>query len=718
MTQARKPSPALPEPASGPDFQTLFQGLPGLYLVFDTALVAVAVSDAYLAAVGPAGLQREQLLGRSLVEVFPQADDLPGEPSGETVLASAQRVLKTGEPEALPLLQRDRPQPDGDFEVHYWTPHTSPLRDAQGQIVGVVYRLDDVTDYVRMRQLRAELEQQAQDLRQREAQSRRLAAELEVVNGEIATKNKLLEEASQLKSDFLSSMSHELRTPLNAIIGFSEILKDGLAGELSQQQRIYLGHVFEGGNHLLALINDILDLSKIEAGKMELSLESIDMQALLADSLLVVAEKARGKRVRLLTELSPSLNSEIKADARRVRQILHNLLSNAVKFTPADGSVTVQMARVPRERASHVVPGFASGRRIPLPPGEAHEFVELSVRDTGIGMRPQDLDLLFLPFSQVASPEGRAQEGTGLGLAMVRRLAELHGGAVAVSSEVGKGSRFTVWLPIHGSQPASTENLEQLQLPQITLRSTALIIEDDDRAATLMRLQLESLGFQTRRAVSAEDALKLSEQFVPELITLDIRLPGMDGWEFLQRMKAIPRWAQVPVVVVSVEGDGRMVGYAMGVSLVLQKPLSMDDLKRGLEHLGMARNTPRHTTVLVIDDDAQSVERVAEPLNHLGCVVLRAYGGSEGISLARRFNPDLIVLDLEMPEVSGFEVVDALKGDPASARIPIMVVTGRDLTLRDRQRLSGGLFELVNKTEFDQGRFLGEVQRALSPYVH
>jgi signal transduction histidine kinase/CheY-like chemotaxis protein len=710
MTRVLKPTTSVDEP----DYKGLFQGLPGLYLVFDTSLVAVAVSDAYLVATGR---QREQLLGRPLAEVFPQAENLPGEPSGQAMLASARQVIETGQPQALALLQRDLLQADGGFEVHYWTPHNSPLRDGQGRIVGVVHRLEDVTDYVRMRQLRAELEQQAQDLRQREAQSRRLAAELEVVNGEIATKNKLLEEASQLKSDFLSSMSHELRTPLNAIIGFSEILKDGLAGELTQQQRIYLGHVFDGGNHLLALINDILDLSKIEAGKMELSLESIDMQALLADSLLVVAEKARGKRVRLLTELSPSLNDEIKADPRRVRQILHNLLSNAVKFTPAEGSVTVQMARVPRERAAHVVPGFANGRRMPLPPGEAHEFVELSVRDTGIGMRPQDLDLLFLPFSQVASPEGRAQEGTGLGLAMVRRLAELHGGAVAVSSEVGKGSRFTVWLPIHGSQQ-STENLEQLQLPQLTLRSTALIIEDDDRAATMMRLQLESLGFQTRRAVSAEDALKLSEQFVPELITLDIRLPGMDGWEFLQRMKAIPRWAQVPVVVVSVEGDGRMVGYAMGVSLVLQKPLSMDDLKRGLEHLGMARNTPRHTTVLVIDDDAQSVERVAEPLNHLGCVVLRAYGGSEGISLARRFNPDLIVLDLEMPEVSGFEVVDALKGDPASARIPIMVVTGRDLTLRDRQRLSGGLFELVNKTEFDQGRFLGEVQRALSPYVH
>ena len=711
MTRVLKPVPAQDEP----DFRALFEGLPGLYLVFDAHLVAVAVSQAYLEATGT---RRDALLGRPLQEIFPEAPYQPGIPSGTDLLASVRKVLSTGQPDAMELLQRDLPKPEaeGGFEAHYWTPHNTPLRNERGDIVWVVHRLDDVSDYVRMRQLRAELEQQTQDLRQRESQSRRLAAELEVVNGEIATKNTLLEEASRLKSEFLSSMSHELRTPLNAIIGFSEILKDGMAGELNQQQRIYLGHVFEGGNHLLALINDILDLSKIEAGKMELSLETVDLQALLADSLLVVADKARGKRVRLLTELSPSLHDDVKADPRRVRQILHNLLSNAVKFTPSEGSITVQVARVPVSRAAQAIPGFPHGRRTPLPQGDFREFVELSVRDTGIGMRPQDLDLLFLPFSQVNSNESRTQEGTGLGLAMVRRLAELHGGAVAVSSEVGQGSRFTVWLPIHAAQPQ--EDLEQLQMPQITLRSTALIIEDDDRAATMMRLQLESLGFQTRRAVSAEDALALSNQFVPELITLDIRLPGMDGWQFLQRMKEIPRWAQVPVVVVSVESDGRTLGYSMGVSLVLQKPLSMDDLKRGLEHVGMARNSPRHTTVLVIDDDAQAVERVAEPLNHLGCVVLRAYGGAEGISLARRFNPDLILLDLEMPEVSGFEVVDALKGDPASARIPIMVVTGRDLTVRDRQLLSGGLFELVNKTEFDQGSFIGEVQRALSPYVH
>jgi signal transduction histidine kinase/DNA-binding response OmpR family regulator len=711
MTRVLKP---VTTPADEPDFRALFEGLPGLYLVFDAKLVVVAVSQAYLDATGA---RREALLGRSLQHIFPNAPYQPGAPSGVDLLASVNKVLATGEPDEMALLQRDLPQPGGGFEAHYWSPRNTALRDARGDIVWVVHRLDDVTDYVRMRQLRAELEQQAQDLRERESQARRLAAELEVVNDEIATKNTLLEEASRLKSEFLSSMSHELRTPLNAIIGFSEILKDGMAGELNQQQRIYLGHVFDGGNHLLSLINDILDLSKIEAGKMELSLETVDLQALLADSLLVVADKARGKRVRLLTEMSPSLHEDVKADPRRVRQILHNLLSNAVKFTAAEGSVTVQVARVPLARAAQAVPGFANGRRTPLPPGDFREFVELSVRDTGIGMRPQDLELLFLPFSQISSSESRTQEGTGLGLAMVRRLAELHGGAVAVSSELGQGSRFTVWLPIHTSQ-ARQDELEQLQMPQLTLRSTALIIEDDDRAATMMRLQLESLGFQTRRAVSAEDALALSSQFVPELITLDIRLPGMDGWEFLQRMKEIPRWAQVPVVVVSVEGDGRTLGYSMGVSLVLQKPLSMDDLKRGLEHVGMARSSPRHTTVLVIDDDAQSVERVAEPLNHLGCVVLRAYGGAEGISLARRFNPDLILLDLEMPEVSGFEVVDALKGDPASARLPIMVVTGRDLTLRDRQRLSGGLFELVNKTEFDQGRFIGEVQRAISPYVH
>jgi CheY-like chemotaxis protein len=291
---------------------------------------------------------------------------------------------------------------------------------------------------------------------------------------------------------------------------------------------------------------------------------------------------------------------------------------------------------------------------------------------------------------------------------MVRSLAELHGGAVGVSSEPGRGSCFTVWLPWR--EPAQQA---KAMAPLVPGRDRlALVVEDDDRAAALMALQLQAQGFRTRRAISAEQALELEREMVPDLVTLDIELPGMDGWEFISRMKQLPRWESVPVVVVSVLGEnGR--GYALGASLTLQKPIRMDELERGLRRLGFERDGPG-ATALVVDDDARAVELVARPLQQLGCVVLRAYGGAEGIELARRCGPDMIMLDLEMPEVSGFEVVDALKGDPATAGIPIVIVTARDLGPEDRRRLKGRIQELVDKVGFDEGRFLGEVRRALS----
>jgi signal transduction histidine kinase/CheY-like chemotaxis protein len=654
-----------------------------------------------------------------------------------------QRVLASGQGDAMPLQKYDirRPAADGGgFEERYWSPFNSPVKDARGEVAFIIHRVEDVTEFVRLRQRGAQQDREAQrmrnhleriqaevytraqevaefnaglqrtnaDLLERERRLERLARELEIVNGEIADKNQMLEASSRHKSEFLSSMSHELRTPLNAIIGFSEMLKDGFAGELTPRQLSYVGHIFDGGQHLLALINDILDLSKIEAGKVELAFEPLELRPLLADSLLVVGEKARARRVRLLVDAENG-SDRLCADARRLKQILHNLLSNAVKFTPADGRATLGARRVDRDRAASALPGFASGHRVPLPASAFDAFVEITVRDSGIGLQPQDMQRLFTPFTQIADPRTRGVEGTGLGLAMVRSLAELHGGAVAVSSEPGRGSCFTVWLPWRepadeaaAARPVAGRRRERL----------ALVIEDDDRAATLMCLQLQAQGFHTRRVATAEEALALGEDLVPDLVTLDILLPGMDGWEFLARMKQLPRWESVPVVVVSVLGEGGR-GFALGASLTLQKPMRVDELQRGLERLGFTGGGPG-ATALVVDDDARAVELVARPLQQLGCVVLRAYGGAEGIELARRCGPDMIMLDLEMPDVSGFEVVNALKRDPATAGIPIVIITARDLGPAERQRLSGHILELVDKTEFDEGRFIGEVRRALT----
>jgi CheY-like chemotaxis protein len=412
--------------------------------------------------------------------------------------------------------------------------------------------------------------------------------------------------------------------------------------------------------------------------------------------------------VRLQVSLADDVDEVVCVDARRLKQILHNLLSNAVKFTPADGRATLSARRVDRSRAAEGLPGPRAGHRSALPDGAFESYIEISVMDTGVGLQPHDMQRLFTPFMQIADPRTKGAEGTGLGLAMVKRLAELHGGAVAVTSEPDQGSCFTVWLPWR--EPVGAGSAAQAGGGRRRER-LALVIEDDERAATLMSLQLQAQGFRTRQVGSGEEALALHGEIVPDLVTLDIELPGMDGWEFLARMKQLPRWESVPVVVVSVLGEGGR-GYALGASLTLQKPIRLDELQRGLKRLGFARDGAS-ATALVVDDDARAVELVARPLQQLGCVVLRAYGGAEGIELARRCGPDMIMLDLEMPEVSGFEVVDALKRDPATAGIPIVIVTARDLTPADRERLSGHIQELVDKTEFDEGRFIGEVRRAL-----
>ena len=550
------------------------------------------------------------------------------------------------------------------------------------------------------------------DERQRAIELQRLSSRLELLNSQLGGANRELREQTRLKSEFLANMSHELRTPLNSIIGFSDLLKEGMAGERDNQLK-FARHIFQSGHHLLALINDILDLSKIEAGKVDIHLVAVDLQAILNDMLAMLASQIQTKRIGTKVVWGLGTRS-IEADSRRLKQILLNLLSNAIKFTPERGQITVSVVAVDRARVEGPLPGFGEGMRLPLPASEHEEFVEISVVDTGIGIAPEQTRRLFAPFMQVSNAVTRSTEGTGLGLVMVHRLALLHGGTVAVTSEPGKGSCFTVWLPLReglrpdypAAEPRTAARAE---------RQVALVVEDNDEAAALMRAQLEAEGFEVRCVASAEEALALAGGFTPDVITLDILLPGMDGWEFLNRIKETPRWEAVPVVVVSVVADQRR-GFSLGAAVVLQKPVGREALAKGLQRLGLGENGKHGggLSVLVIDDDPNAIDLLAAYLRQSDCVVLRAQGGREGIELARRFRPELITLDLEMPELNGFEVVEALKADPSTAHIPIVVITAKEPTPDDRQRLNGHIREIVSKTDFSNEWFIGEVQRALS----
>jgi PAS domain S-box-containing protein len=548
-------------------------------------------------------------------------------------------------------------------------------------------------------------------------------------------KNVELEGASRMKSEFLANMSHELRTPLNAIIGFSEVLRDGLMGELTPQQRGFIGDIFGSGKHLLSLINDILDLSKVEAGKMTLDMEEVQVHSLFANSLSIIREKAAVRHIRLTMDAPEELGS-IRADARKVKQIVYNLLSNAVKFTSEGGEVTLRAGRVPRAEVGRPS-GSWKGRSFPSKvEGESADFFKISVTDSGIGISPEGLERLFKPFSQIDSGLARRFEGTGLGLAMVKLLAELHGGQVAVESSVGEGSCFTVWLPVEARPPggASVEVRKALGPVAALVAAhssrpppgarTALIVEDELKSAELMRVQLEAAGFEVLHADSTESALVLVSKLlatgtVLSLITLDIMLPNLDGWEFLTRIKQMPALACIPVVINSIVPE-RNKGFALGAAAILQKPLSRQELYDVLVELGLlSREKDRALKVLVVDDDPKAVELMAVCLKDLASIVLRAHGGREALDLAQTEVPDLIVLDLMMPGMSGFEVAEALSRDSRTARIPILVVTAMEMNNDDRARLSGYVTRIVEKGEFDAHRFAAEVRRAtcLRPLV-
>jgi PAS domain S-box-containing protein len=541
-----------------------------------------------------------------------------------------------------------------------------------------------------------------------------LAERLRSSSDEIAIKNRQLEEASSMKSEFLANMSHELRTPLNAIIGFSEVLKDGLLGEMLPQQKEYINDIFTSGGHLLSLINDILDLSKVEAGRMTLELEPLLPSTLVQSSLQIVREKAMAHQIRLVMEIAPDLDKlgDVWLDERKLKQILYNLLSNAVKFTPDGGEVHVIARQVGREV---------------LPSGIFDHYLELTVTDTGIGISDADQARLFQPFIQIDSTLARRYEGTGLGLVMVKRLTELHSGTVGLQSIQGKGSTFTVFLPWRekADEPTSTTTtlpikIEQNSKPIVSLKSDgkpplALIVEDDDQAAELLRLQLEDTGFRVIRTPAAEDALELVAKELPDLLTLDIHLPGMDGWEFLERFKQQERYAGVPVVIVSIVADKNR-GLSLGASQVLQKPVSREEFSRALAAIGFlveSNNGKEQRSILIVDDDPKSVQLLGAYLNPAGYHVLNAFGGQEGIDVALRELPDLIVLDLMMPEVNGFEVVEALRRNPITAKIPIVIVTAKQITAEDRIALKGEVQKVIQKSEFQYGRFIEEVKRAM-----
>jgi signal transduction histidine kinase/DNA-binding response OmpR family regulator len=470
-----------------------------------------------------------------------------------------------------------------------------------------------------------------------------------------------LQSASAAKSDFLAAMSHELRTPLNAIIGFSELLTEG--GEEAADAatvQTYAEHIHGSGLHLLELVNDVLDLARVEAGRLDLKPVRFDLDDLVGQTVANVRPLADQKRLTVVQTLAPVA---IDADPGRVRQIALNLLSNAIKFTEPGGEIRVSLA------------------------ADGPEHVRLTVSDSGIGIDQGDIDRIFEAFQQGSGNGDRAHlEGTGLGLALTRQLVEAHGGTISVRSEVGTGSEFSVVLP---ANPAAAA-LEPA--PDVVAgRPTVLVIEDDPAAQELLRVHLEGAGYGVVVTGNGRQGLEWLSQVRPDAVILDILLPEMDGWEILQRLKADPATRSIPVMVVSVVDD-RQLGLALGAVDYLVKPVSRELLLESIGRLTFTTKVRTRTvTVLVIDPDGDALGRYRRLLEPDGFRVIAEVDGTAGRQRAIDERPDLILLDAMLTDVDGFELAATFRHDPQTSAIPIWVTTPGTLAPEAKSRLNGNV---------------------------
>jgi signal transduction histidine kinase/CheY-like chemotaxis protein len=484
-----------------------------------------------------------------------------------------------------------------------------------------------------------------------------------------------LAEASRHKSEFLASMSHELRTPLNAVIGFSEVLLERMFGDLNERQQDYLEDIHSAGRHLLALLGDILDLSKIEAGRMELDLTTFPIDDILVQALSLVRERAALHGIRLTLEAADGLGL-VTADELRLKQVLLNLLSNAVKFTPDGGSIVVRAWR-------------------------DGEDVDVTVTDTGIGIAPADQERIFDSFQQ-GERSASSSEGTGLGLTLSRRIVELHGGRLWLTSTPGEGSTFGISVPQPDSDRSAGGDVWMVD-DGLADGPTVVVIEDDPRSAELVELHLRAAGLRAVGASTGEQGLELVRAQDPVAVVLDIHLPGMDGWEVLAQLKSDPATADVPVVVVSVEPE-RGRGFALGATEYLVKPVSGEHLLAAVTRLlpppRADEQSPR-LRVVVVDDDPLALKLVRSTLEPLGWEVHTCAGGQQAADLVRAVAPSVVVIDLLMPQVDGFAVIDELRPHRDSDGPPIVVLTAKSLTPQDRSRLEGRIAFVAEKAGID-----------------
>jgi len=522
-------------------------------------------------------------------------------------------------------------------------------------------------------------------------------AELTRATAEAQEAKTTAEEANRAKSAFLANMSHELRTPLNAIIGYSEMLQED-AQDLGQKHFVAdLQKIHSAGKHLLGLINDVLDISKIEAGKMDLFLETIDVPAMVQDVVNTIKPLVQKNGNSIVVECADNLGP-MRADATKVRQALFNLLSNACKFTDK-GTISLRVSRERNVRAGHFV---------------------FRVCDSGIGMTQEQMSKLFKAFTQADASTTRKYGGSGLGLAITRHFCQMMGGEVTVESEVGKGSAFTVKLPAVVISPKQEkhETAQTIKSQRVSEAppgaSTILVIDDDPTVHDLMRRFLTKEGFRVAIAPGGKEGIQLAKELKPDLITLDVLMAETDGWSVLTTLKADPETADIPVIILTMFDDKEM-GFALGASDYMTKPINRDRLVTVLRkhHHGHGPSQ-----VLVIEDEPSIRQMVRRVLEKEGWLVREAENGKAGLRAVAESRPAVILLDLMMPVMNGFDFVQELRKNKEWHDIPIVILTAKDLTVEDRQQLKGNVERVYQKGEYNRDQLLNEVRELVKNRVY
>ncbi|MDZ8094046.1 MAG: PAS domain S-box protein [Nostoc sp. DedQUE05] len=623
----------------------------------------------------PAFIDHSQLTAD---EIIGKTDfELPWAKLAHLYCADDEMVMNT----RTPKLGYEEPFEGANGEQLWLRTNKIPLTNSAKEVIGVVVSHEDITER-----------------KQAEAQLRQ-------TNEQLANANMELARATRLKDEFLANMSHELRTPLNAILGMSEGLQESVFGSINERQAKAIATIECSGRHLLELINDILDLSKIESGKLELQLSDVSVRSLCDASLAFVKQMALKKSIRLSIHISDNIDS-IQVDDRRLHQVLINLLSNAVKFTPEWGSVTLEVRLEGAEGQGSRGEGEVNSSLF------SSSFPNLCfyITDTGIGIAPEEIGKLFQPFIQLDSSLNRQYSGTGLGLALVQKIITLHGGRVLVSSEVGKGSCFTVRIPYRTS-----DNLLRTQVttslpsyPLIAENAQVVIIEDSVAAADQITRYFNEMGMQSIIYPQGEGAVEEVVRVQPALIILDLQLPNLSGWEVLNQLKTNPKTKDIPTIIISVV-DEHSKGLAQGAFEYLVKPITRAQLQVTIEKLQhpARSNSPNLIVlpevfletplILLAEDNQANIDTMSGYLESRGYHLILANNGQQAIDLVRVQRPDLIVMDIQMPGMDGLEAIRHIRKESQFVHIPIIALTALAMPGDRETSFAAGANEYLTK---------------------